>query len=103
MNESKRKRLVEVEVELPAYMMATKAFHQLGEISSKEPDICHVNKKVGGHYIGSWVFGFGFFNVKFPVETTRELTSEEVAKYNKGRVQLADHTPYKLNIPLPKE
>ena len=70
------------DAQFPKYMMATKAFHQLGEISSSEPDICVVQKIEGENYIGNWVFGLGFFGVKFPIETTRDLTPEDVEKYN---------------------
>lgn len=66
----------------PKYMMATKAFHQLGEISSTEPDICVVHKEDADNYIGNWVFGLGFVGVKFPKSTTRDLTPTEVEEYN---------------------
>lgn len=80
------------------YMMATKAFHQLGEISSDGPDLCHINSVDGDYYVGSWVTGYGFFNVRFPKETTRNLTTEEVEKYNNQTYQLSDHRPFKLLI-----
>lgn len=66
----------------PKYMMATKAFHQLGEISSSEPDICIIHKEDVDNYIGNWVFGLGFVDVKFPKSTTRDLTPAEVEEYN---------------------
>lgn len=61
----------------PRMMMATKAFHQLGEISRDEEDYCFVEEETKGWYRGSWVTGFGFFNVKFPKDSTRELTAQE--------------------------
>lgn len=66
----------------PKYMMATTAIHQLGDISSPDPDICIISSEDADNYIGSWVFGIGFFNVKFPKATTRELTPDEVERYN---------------------
>ena len=66
----------------PKYMMATKAFHQLGEISSDSPDICIVRSETETDYFGNWVFGLGFFGVRFPKESTRELTEAEVQEYN---------------------
>lgn len=66
----------------PKYMMATKAIHQLGDISSKEPDICVIHKEDADNYIGNWVFGLGFVGVKFPKSSTRDLTPEEVKEYN---------------------
>lgn len=71
----------------PKYMMATTAIHQLGDISSDEPDLCIVNDEDADNYIGNWVTGLGFFGVKFPKVTTRDLTPDEIATYN-GR-QLA--------------
>jgi hypothetical protein len=61
------------------YMMATQAFHLLGDISSPEPDICVITEvDENGDYIGRWLTGFGFIHVRFPKETTRELTPEEL-------------------------
>ena len=63
-------------------MMATKAFHKLGDISSDVPDLCVVEEETETEYIGNWVFGLGFFGVRFPKETTMDLTEEDKAKYN---------------------
>ena len=82
----------------PRYMMATTAIHQLGDISADTPDICRVYGEDDENYIGAWVTGFGFFDVKFPKTTTRPLTEEERAKYNKMYVQLSDNPPYKLEV-----
>lgn len=64
------------------YMMATKAYHKLGDISSDTPDLCIVDDCDDNNYIGNWVYGYGFIDVKFPKETTRELTPEEVEEYH---------------------
>jgi hypothetical protein len=74
--------------EYPRYMMATKAMHMLGDISRETPDLCFIEKEEGENYVGSWVEGHGFFNVKFPKETTRELTEEEKDKYNGMQIQI---------------
>jgi hypothetical protein len=66
----------------PRYMMATTAIHKLGDISSDIPDICVVSSETETDYIGNWVFGLGFFDVKFPKSTTKELTEEDKLKYN---------------------
>jgi hypothetical protein len=69
------------------YMMGTQAFHLLGDISRNEPDLCYVTKDIGDSYFGHWVEGFGFVEVRFPKETTRELTETEVVEYDgKGLV-----------------
>jgi len=62
----------------PRYMMGTTAIHDgVGDISRDEPDYCYIQKQEGDNYIGHWVEGLGFINVKFPVEATRECTPEE--------------------------
>jgi hypothetical protein len=58
-------------------MLATKALHKSGNISRDEPDLCIVHSETPHYYVGSWVTGFGFFDVWFPKETTRELTDGE--------------------------
>lgn len=62
-------------------MMATKATHKLGDISRDEEDIAFIYAEDGEFWIGQWWTGFGFFDVKFPKATTRELTEEEVNFY----------------------
>ena len=83
---------------LDKYMMATIAIHKVGDISSDVPDLCYVHEETETDYIGSWVTGFGFINVRFPKETTRGLTTEEIKKYNKMSVQLSDYPLIKLNV-----
>jgi hypothetical protein len=83
------------------HMMATKAYHQLGDISRNEPDLCYVYGEAGEnkeYLVGQWVTGFGFFGVLYPVESTRELTEEEIKKYEDTYIQLADYTPHKIKI-----
>ena len=84
--------------EINKYMMATTAIHKLGDISRDEGDLCHVTKEKENDYIGMWVTGFGFFGVKFPKETTRELTPEEVEKYNKVSIQISNQPARKLKV-----
>lgn len=82
------------------YLMATKAIHGLGDISRDEPDLCVVNEEHNDYYVGHWVTGFGFMDVKFPKETTRELTKRERKKYNnKGRTLNGIYLG-KVKIPL---
>ena len=80
------------------YMMATKAIHKMGDISRDEPDLCVVYDESGDNYIGQWVTGFGFINVKFPKKTTRELTEKEIEHYNTQYVQISSQPPIKLNV-----
>lgn len=80
------------------YMMATKAIHLLGDISSDEPDLCAINSEDDENYIGSWVTGMGYINVKFPKATTRELTEEEQQRFHGKVVGIPGSWHYKLNI-----
>jgi ribosomal protein S16 len=64
------------------FMMATKAEHVLGDLSEDKPTLCVVYEEVGDYYIGSWIEGFGFYKVKFPKATTRELTEDEIKHWN---------------------
>ena len=80
------------------YMMATKAVHKLGDISRDKPDLCFINDEDDENYIGSWVTGFGFIEVKFPKKTTRELTKKEIKYWNKLYVGIASQPPIKIVI-----
>ena len=64
------------------YMMATKAEHKIGDISSNKPDLCIIDREEGDYYIGSWSTGYGFIDVKFPKATTRHLTNEERKRFH---------------------
>ena len=79
-------------------MMATKAMHKLGDISSDVEDLCVIHSETEKDYVGNWVTGLGFIDVKFSKETTRKLTDEEIKKYNSMYYQLADNPPQKMNV-----
>lgn len=72
--------------ELPRYMMGTKAISKAGDISRDEPDYCYVTEQDEDGYRGQWVEGYGFINVLFPFDTTRECTQEELDYVNRARV-----------------
>lgn len=72
------------------YMMATKAIHNLGDISREKPSLCFITGEDEKNYIGNWVEGMGFTNVKFPKDSTRELTYDEKKKYNGFRVGIGN-------------
>ncbi|MDQ0371561.1 hypothetical protein [Catenuloplanes indicus] len=71
------------------YMMATAARHVTGDLSRSIPDLACIDGEDGDAYIGQWVAGFGFFNVRFPKASTRELTDAERAYYRAKVVDLA--------------
>jgi len=80
----------------PCYMMATKASHQMGDISSDDPDLAQIFRQDKENYIGNWVFGFGFINVKFPKATTRPLTESEKDHFAKGGLEMGGRILYKF-------
>ncbi len=83
---------------MPKFMMATKAFHMLGEVSSKEADICLIHSETEEDYIGSWVTSMVcFVEIRFPKSTTRELTDIEKEIY-RSRTYSNGHNTYKLDI-----
>ncbi len=88
-------KLVKIE---PRYLMGTKAYHQLGNISCDEYDLFLATGETEKYWVGMWTTGFGFFNVLFPKETSRELTKDEIEKYNKTYVQINSQPLVKLNV-----
>lgn len=72
------------------YMIGTIAIAKLGDISRKEGSLCQIHGEEGDDYIGNWITGFGFFDVKFPKSTTRELTEEEIEKYDGMKLAISD-------------
>lgn len=47
------------------------------DISRDEEDYFWVTEEMDYFWVGSWVTGFGFYNVKFPKATSRKPTDEE--------------------------
>lgn len=70
--------------------MATTAIHSAGDISRNPPDICQIFSKDTKNYIGNWVTGFGFVDVKFPKSTTRKLTKKDIKKYHGMMLGMSD-------------
>ena len=81
-----------------SYMMATTAYHYMGDISRDVPDLCIVGRETDDYFIGNWIMGFGFIDVLFPKETTRALTPEEIEYYNSRHVQINNQPPFKLKV-----
>lgn len=83
--------------------------HLLGDISRKNPGLCSIHGEDDKDYIGNWVEGFGFINVRFPKETTRELTQEEKDKWDGVVIGINDSPRYVLRtkgdapVKVPKE
>lgn len=79
------------------HMIATKAIHKIGDISRPDGDLALIYEEDGSDYIGNWVTGYGFIDVRFPKETTRDLTAAEIEEYEKTAIQYPWGT-FKLSI-----
>lgn len=80
------------------HMMATKAYHKLRELSRDKPNLCHVYDQDEAYYYGIWVTGLGYFDIKFPKETTRDLTQEEITHYESLCLQMSGKNLGKIKI-----
>jgi hypothetical protein len=74
------------------YMMATQAIHLVGDISRDVPSLAIVYGETERDWIGEWATGMGFVNVRFPKETTRELTDAEKAFYRTKLIEFGGMT-----------
>lgn len=79
------------------YLIGSIAHHVLGPIN-RQDDIFVAHRETDHYWIGNWITGFGFINVLFPKETSRELTEEEKKKYQKFTFQIGKQRPYKLEL-----
>lgn len=75
------------------YKIATKAYHKLGDISRDEPDLCEIFEDDEDNYYGEWITGFGFIDVCFPKETTRDLTEDEIRQYVGTSIAINNNPP----------
>lgn len=55
----------------------TEAHHKLGDISRDDGDFLYVEREDDDDYIGHWMTGYGFIEVRFPKATTRDITPDE--------------------------
>lgn len=80
------------------YMLATVAMCRLhgDDISRDEFDLCSVWGETKHFYIGLWVTDRNFKEVWFPKSTTRELTPEEVSKYEKLIVGIPEQPSFPM-------
>lgn len=86
------------------YMIATTAVHKLGDISRDRPDLCVIHDEDDEAYIGNWVTGLGYINVRFPKASTRELTAEEREFYGHHDIVLNGRaTPIDIPNDKPSE
>ena len=63
-------------------LLATKAYHWLGDASRKEPSLCLVSGETEKFFTGCWYKSSFLADVIFPKKTTRRISSiEEIEKY----------------------
>lgn len=86
------------EYKKPKYLIATTAIHQLGDISRPTGDLAQITGYDSENYYGMWVCGFGFFGVKFPRSTTRELNKKEIKYWQDRTVGIPGSWHYKLKV-----
>jgi len=79
------------------YLMATTARHALGDLSRDQPHLALIYGEDGDDWIGEWVTGIGYINVRFPKANCRELTAEERAEYQNRIVQAGNGT-FRIDI-----
>jgi hypothetical protein len=58
--------------------------------------LCVLDSYDEENYYGSWVTGIGFFNVRFPKETTRSLTEEELKEIDDMNFRINDQPSWNL-------
>ena len=87
----------------PKYMMGTTAIHMLGDISRDKEDLCHIDREEGSDYIGSWVTGFGFIEVRFPKISTRDLTPDEIDFFDGRHYRIGSGFPYQISVRDPHD
>ena len=80
------------------YMMATKATHALGDVSSEKPDICCITGEDAENYIGHWAYGFRSINLQFQKATTRELTPQEKRENKSVIAGIGKNRGHKIEI-----
>ena len=86
----------------PKYMMATKAYHLMGDISTETPDLCVVHGEEGDNWVGNWVTGFGVYEREVSKATTRNPTHQGKKPTKKVGFPTPALSPQKLNTPKPK-
>jgi hypothetical protein len=80
------------------YMMATTAVHRMGDLSREKPSLCCVFQEDDDNYYGNWVSGYGFCEVQFPKQTTKELTPGEVEHWHGEITRIGNSFGPTINI-----
>jgi len=59
------------------------AIHKLGDIGREIDDYIQIHSETDEYYIGNFVEGYGFIDVKYHKSDCRNLTQDEINKMNK--------------------
>lgn len=73
------------------------AIHILGDIGRDADDFIIVKSETEDHFIGNFVEGFGFMDVRFRKDDCRPLTPGEIEKLNNSQIQLGG-IKYKMRV-----
>ena len=85
-------------IDPPKYMMATAAFHKMGDVSADKPQLCSVTRETDEYYVGTFILGPGLIDIHFPKETTRELTEEEKKEWNNKPIYINGTERFKVDL-----
>lgn len=106
MPKTKHQEVYPIKLKEPCYMMATKAWSKGNlNISKSTPSLCFVDREDEDNYIGNWLEGAAWIDVKFPKKTTRKLTKEEKDKHNGTVISVGSYYTYIVETkknPIPK-
>jgi hypothetical protein len=68
------------------------AIHKLGNIGRSNDNYIVIHSEIDSHFIGNFVTGFGFIDVKFKKEDVRQCTNDEKEKALSKRIELGGIT-----------
>lgn len=76
------------------FKMATEAYHLMGDISRPKKNLCKVYTEDKDNFYGHWIEGLGFIEVRFPKETTSELTEKDKEKLHGKKLAINGNRPH---------
>ena len=84
------------------YMIGTRAYHCLGDISrdfdGSSENLFYAKGITENYYVGAWVTGMGYVEVLFPKSASRQLTKEEIATFNGSSYRISSQPSYTINV-----
>ena len=80
------------------YAMGKEAHHLLGEISREKWDLISIDQEDEDNYYGSWVYGYGFIDIRFPKKSIKALNKKEIKKYEGSAWGISGNYMGKLEV-----